>query len=124
MSVRCTGSCPGYLSIRAQLIARRLFQWIGRKIYAHPFLIIVSGILLIICFCACAVIYYSRICIDDATKCIENRAPYLWVPRKSTEWLQYTEIIDTFGTYPSVLALTLFSDEEWILSPSNMIFLL
>ena len=119
--MRSVTSCTGYLSDRVQSLVRTLFEWTGRHIYAHPMWFISSGILLIALCCTGSGIYYSQICSDDKTKCVENRAGYLWIPLQSTVWSQYTEIIDIFGTYPTALVLLLTTnDDESILSTSKL----
>ena len=114
-------TCTGFLSKKTQSIVRRSFHWLGRNIYVHPLWFMVLGILLIIVCLASSIIYVSQICSDDETKCMDNRSLQLWIPQQSTVWFQYTEIVDTFGTYPSVLMLLLtVNDDESILTPSKL----
>lgn len=113
--------CTGFLSHTTQSIVRRSFQWLGRSIHAHPLWFILLGTLLIFICLAGGLIYISFVCHDDETKCMDNRTSYLWVPRRSTVWSQYTEIVDNFGTYPSVLVLLLtVNDGESILNPQRI----
>ena len=120
-NMRSFASHTSCLSDRAQSLVRALFKWIGRHIHSHYMRFISAGILLIIVCCVGSGIYYSQICRDDETKCIENRALYLWIPRQSTVWSQYTEIVDTFGTYPTILVLLLTANaDESILRTSTL----
>ena len=68
-------------------------------------------------------LYISQICGDDDgnAQCRESRTDYLWIPRQSTVWSQYMEILDAFGTYPTKLVLLLtVNDDDSILTPINM----
>lgn len=57
------------------------------------------------------------------TNCEENRSIYLWIPRDSNVWGQFTQILDIFGSYPSKMSLLLGSGdatENSIISPENL----
>ena len=110
----------GFLSIRTQANTRRFFQWIGHRIHSKPMWFIAFGAALVVLCCASGFIYYRLFCDDG--ECIENRTFYLWIPQRSAVWSQYTEIIDVFGPYSSVLTLvlTVIDDEDSMLTPSNM----
>lgn len=109
----------GCLSSRSQVTTRRFFQWLGMRIHSKPCWFIAAGALLTALCSFSGFFYYRQFCDDGA--CIETRSSDLWNPQQSEVWSQYTEIIDTFGTYPSVLTLLLTAnDDESILLPTAM----
>ena len=121
--IRCSRiptKCTGFLSIRTQAIFRRFFQWLGIRIHSKPMWFIAFGGALVALCSASGFVYYRLFCGDGA--CTESRGYSLWIPQQNTLWSQYTEVIDTFGVYPSslYLLLTVVDDDESILSPSNM----
>ena len=109
-----------FLSARTQPATRRFFQWLGLRIHSKPMWFIGFGSALVTLCSAFGFVYYRLFCGDGT--CVENRGLYLWIPRRSTVWAQNTDIIDSFGSYPSELdlLLTVVNEEESILNPSNM----
>ena len=112
--------CSGCISNRTQSLVRHFFKSMGLRLYNHPIRFISLGVLLIFLCSAVGSVYYVQICQNDEIKCFENRSFYLWIPSHSTVWSQYMEIIDTFGTYPTVLSMWLTANNESILTPTNM----
>eukprot|EP01084_Bolivina_argentea_P263070 445144_1 len=112
-------SCTSFISSRTQPLFRRFFTWLGKNIYLYHCWFMALGILLTFLCTGGGIAYFMLKCAD--LSCTENRSFYLWIPRDSTVWSQYQEILEIFGTYPSLMSLLLrTSSKDSIIMPSNM----
>ena len=114
--------CTGFISSRTQPLFRSFFQWLGRLIYDHHFWFLAAGLLLTVLCLIGASSYYVLLCTTSDSECTEHRSRYLWIPRESTVWSQFTEMIELFGSYSSIMSLllTATNDDNSVLTPSAL----
>ena len=117
--IESLAKCTNYIPRKTQRLFKAIFNWLGQQIYTKPICFIMIGVLCVAASTGCGILYYSANCTDGS--CAESRVNYLWIPRNSAVWTQFTTMMGRFGSYPSFLSMLLTAkEEESNLSPSMM----